>query len=76
MAVPCAVVSHALTGAPGWLAAQIRQLLFPGVPNRKPDAGNLEMERAFKVSASSDSSTSLTFRRCTAREWALPACML
>ncbi|KAK9839857.1 hypothetical protein WJX81_006741 [Elliptochloris bilobata] len=28
---------------------QIRQLLFPGVPNRKPDAGNLEMERVFKV---------------------------
>ena len=39
--------------------AQIRQLLFPGVPNRKADAGNLEMERAFKVGAPCDNSAAL-----------------
>ena len=28
---------------------QIRQLLFPGVPNAKPDKGTLELQRTFKV---------------------------
>ena len=51
-------------GAP---AAQIRQLLFPGVPNRKPDAGNLDMERAFKVGAPPGSSSALLIQR---RYWA------
>ena len=30
--------------------AQIRQLLFAGVQNQKPEKGNLEFERVFKVS--------------------------
>ena len=29
--------------------AQIRQLLFAGVQNQKPEKGNLEFERVFKV---------------------------
>lgn len=29
--------------------AQIRQLLFAGVQNQKPDKGSLELERVFKV---------------------------
>jgi len=28
---------------------QIRQLLFPGVPNMKADKGFLELQRTFKV---------------------------
>ena len=28
---------------------QIRQLLFPGVPNARPDKGMLELQRTFKV---------------------------
>ena len=31
------------------LLAQIRQLLFPGVPNMKADKGRLELQRTFKV---------------------------
>ena len=46
----------------GLPAAQIRQLLFPGVPNRKPDAGNLEMERAFKVGTPPGNTAALPFR--------------
>ena len=33
--------------------AQIRQLLFAGVQNQKPEKGTLETERVFKVSAMS-----------------------
>ena len=29
--------------------AQVRQLLFAGVPNQRPDKGELELERSFKV---------------------------
>lgn len=33
------------------VVAQIRQLLFPGVPNMKHDKGSLELQRTFKVSS-------------------------
>ncbi len=33
------------------LLAQIRQLLFPGVPNMKADKGRLELQRTFKVAS-------------------------
>ena len=32
------------------VVAQIRQLLFPGVPNMKAEKGKLELQRTFKVS--------------------------
>jgi hypothetical protein len=49
----CGLLSAAVS------AAQIRQLLFPGVPNQKHDKGELEMERSFKVRPSPPSHKSL-----------------